>query len=89
MASNVPAGRLAKLRAVALATPTLVHAQSMAPTDAAVGAAPCTFGENTSVWLFRVVGIPLPAVAAKDTVIDQGVAAPITMLLTYFDCFCT
>ena len=51
-----------------------VHAQSTAPTDVAVGKTPPTFGERLNARPFKLVGIPLPEVAANATEIVQLVA---------------
>ena len=69
MAGSVPVARLFKPRAAAVAFVAEPQAQSMAPCDAAVGVALWTLGLKTNVLPFRPVGIPLPLVAAIDTVI--------------------
>ena len=85
MAGSVPEARLPRPRAVAVATVKEPQAQSIAPCEDAVGAAPWTLGLKTSVLLFSTVGIPLPDVAAIDTVMGHGVAADIVMPDTYLD----
>ena len=55
-----------------MAVVVLAHAQSIAPCEAAVGAALFTFGVKTIVWPFLPVGIPLPAVAKTVTWMSQG-----------------
>ena len=85
MAGSVPAARLLRPRAVAVATVAEPHAQSMAPSEDAVGAAPWTLGLNTSVLPLRPVGIPLPEFAAIVTVMGHGVAVDIAMPDTYLD----
>src|SRR5947209_5635495 len=66
---------LPRPRLVAVALVALAQAQSIAPCEAAVGAALLTFGVNTIVLLFSPVGIPLPAVARTLTLMFHGVAA--------------
>ena len=85
MAGSVPAARLLRPRAVAVATVKEPQAQSIAPCEDAVGAAPWTLGLKTSVLLFSPVGIPLPDVAAIDTVMGHGVASDIVMPATNLD----
>ena len=67
--------RLPKLRPAAETLVADVHAQSTAPTDVAVGSTPATLGERLNAKPLRVVGIPLPAVAASATETVQFVAA--------------
>ena len=56
----------------------------MAPAAEAVGIAPFTLGDSTSVFPSRLTGMPLPGVAAMAITIDQGVLAPaMTTVLTY------
>ena len=85
MAGSVPAARLPRPRAVAVATVWEPQAQSMAPWTDAVGVAPWTLGLKTSVLPLSTVGIPLLAVAATVTVMGQGVAVDIAKPDTYFD----
>ncbi|MPN59220.1 hypothetical protein SDC9_206941 [bioreactor metagenome] len=74
MAGNVPKDLLPNPRFAADWLVLEAHAQSIAPCAESTGVALFTLGEKTSVLPFRVVGIPLPVVAATDTVISQGVA---------------
>ena len=85
MAGSVPEARLPRPRAVAVATVAEPHAQSIAPCEDAVGAAPWTLGLNRSVLPLRPVGIPLPEFAAIVTVMGHGVVAVIDMPDTYLD----
>ena len=85
MAGSVPAARLPRPRAEAVATVAEPHAQSIAPCEDAVGAAPWTLGLNRSVLPLRPVGIPLPEFAAIVTVMGHGVAVDIAMPDTYLD----
>lgn len=71
LAGKVPKVMFVIPRAVAVTEVWPAHAQSIAAVEAAVGAAPLTFGERTKVWLCKAVGMPLAVVAAIVTKTGQ------------------
>lgn len=84
LAGSVPSVRLVIARACAVWSVALVQAQSMAPIDADVGVLPFTFGDSTMVFPSRLVGMPLPELAAMAITTGQGLADPVMKtLLTY------
>ena len=75
------------MRAAATVLALEAQAQSIEPTDVAASAAPATEGRMFTVFPFRPVGMPLPALAAMVTVISPSVAATLDTVIevTYFD----